>query len=62
MNDMTTSRELPPAPGGTPIQADALLSVTLAAVEWNVVLGALNELPRRISDPLFTKLMQQLQT
>jgi hypothetical protein len=51
MNDMT-----PP----TPHQPTDKLTATLEAQEWNVIFAGLNELPRRISDPVFVKLMGQV--
>lgn len=53
MNDMS-----PPAQ--QPIQADAPLSATLQAQEWNTVLSALQEMPMRIARPVFDKLIAQL--
>lgn len=50
----------PPPPPQQAIQPDALLNAALQAQEWNVVLGALNELPMRIARPLFDKLVNQL--
>jgi hypothetical protein len=35
--------------------------VTLAAADWNVVLGALSELPWRIANPIITRIMGQVQ-
>lgn len=58
MNDM--SRPMPEQPQPMPVQPDTPLTATLAAQEWNVVMGALNELPRRVSDPVFNKLLAQL--
>lgn len=55
MNDMS-----PPPPQPTTHKPDELLSATLEAQEWNVVFAALNEMPRRISDPVFVKLMGQV--
>ena len=58
MNDMShpeSRSNMPP----TPIQADAVLSANLQAQEWNVVFTALNELPMRVSRPVFDKLMAQ---
>lgn len=50
MNDMSPPTHKP----------DDLLTATLEAQEWNVVFAALNEMPRRISDPVFVKLMGQV--
>ena len=36
------------------------LTVTLQAQEWNMVLGALQELPYKFSHPLFDKLQRSL--
>lgn len=35
-------------------------AVTLTLDQWNVVGAALNELPRRVSDPVFTAIAQQI--
>jgi hypothetical protein len=51
MNDMAPPPPLPP---------NEKLTATLEAQEWNVVFAALNEMPRRISDPVFVKLMGQV--
>lgn len=59
MNDMLSP--VPPQPGQGPVQPDTPLTATLPALDWNTVLSALNELPRRVSDPVFQKLMRQLQ-
>ena len=56
MNDMSQ-----PPRGMTPIQANTPMSVTLEAQEWNVVCSALNELPMRISRPVYDKLIAQFQ-
>ena len=42
------------------LQPNEKLTATLEAQEWNVVFAALNEMPRRISDPVFVKLMGQV--
>lgn len=62
MDDMSTpNRQLPPELQPRPMSPETPLTCTLTAQEWNVVLAALNELPRRVSDPVFAKLMAQLQ-
>jgi hypothetical protein len=58
MNDMTQPQT--PPQRGMPIQADAKLTVTLEAQEWNVVFAALNEMPMRVSRPVYDKLISQL--
>ena len=42
----------------TQMQASATVILTLD--QWNVVGAALNELPRRVSDPVFTAIAQQI--
>jgi hypothetical protein len=59
MNDMSPPNH---STGATPIQADAMLSATLEAQEWNIVFSALQEMPMRISRPVFDRLMAQFQT
>jgi hypothetical protein len=44
-----------------PINPDQKLTVTLSAQEWNMVMGAVNELPHRVARPLFDRIGQQLQ-
>lgn len=56
MNDMSQ----PEQRSTTPIQPEAPLSATLQAQEWNVVLGALQEMPMRVARPVFDKLVAQL--
>jgi hypothetical protein len=36
------------------------ISVSLSAEQWNVIGAALNELPRRVSDPIYREMEQQL--
>lgn len=45
----------------TPLQPDQPLAVTLEAQQWNVVLGALQEAPWRIADPVIRKIAQQIE-
>jgi hypothetical protein len=59
MNDMSMPPQQPPQQP-VPFQANTQLSVTLEAQEWNVVFAALNELPMRVSRPVFDKMMAQL--
>jgi hypothetical protein len=42
------------------MQANQQITATLEAQEWNVIFGALNELPMRVARPVFDKLMSQL--
>jgi hypothetical protein len=56
MNDMSN----PPPPPRTPVEPDAMLTVTLQAQEWNVVFAALQELPMRVARPVFDRMMAQL--
>lgn len=44
-----------------PIPPNTPLTVTLEAQEWNVVFGALNEVPMRVSRGVFDKIMSQIQ-
>ena len=44
-----------------PIGPNQPLTVTLSAQEWNMVMGAVNELPHRVARPLFDQIGQQLQ-
>jgi hypothetical protein len=49
-------------PQGMPsYQPDQMLSATLQAQEWNIVLAGLSELPYRMSNQVIIKLQQQLQ-
>lgn len=43
------------------VDATMMLSATLQAQEWNVILNTLNEAPYRVAAPLIQKLGQQLQ-
>lgn len=36
------------------------ISVSLSAEQWNVIGAALNELPRRVADPIYREMEQQL--
>ena len=49
-----------PMPGAIP--ATQPLTATLEAREWDVVMQGLAELPLKISNEIFGKLMQQLRT
>lgn len=44
-----------------PMPPDRPLSVTLAAQEWNLVLGALGEAPWRVAQPLIQKIVGQIE-
>lgn len=50
---------MPPIPP-QPMQPEQPLVATLTAQEWNVVMGALNELPMKLSRTIFDKLLHQL--
>lgn len=41
-------------------QMQSSAAVTLTLDQWNVVGAALNEMPRRVSDPVFTAIAQQI--
>jgi hypothetical protein len=62
MNDMPSQppRPMQPMQPPQPMQANQQITATLEAQEWNVIFGALNELPMRIARPVFDKLMSQL--
>lgn len=45
----------------TPMQSDQPVTVTLAAQDWNVVLGALGEAPYRLAAPVVQRIMEQVQ-
>lgn len=49
--------------GGRPamIRPDQPMRVVLQAVDWNVVLAGLQELPMRVAAPVFAKIQQQLE-
>lgn len=58
MNDMSER----PRPAPAPTQANQQMTATLEAQEWNLVLGAINEvaMPMRLTRPVFDKLVEQL--
>lgn len=58
MNEMAQPPR-PPMPQSQPMPNNTLLTATLEAVEWNVVFQALNEMPMRVSRPVFDKLIGQ---
>lgn len=59
MDDMETQRPpLPPA--AVTFNATQPVTINCEAQEWQIVLAGLNELPRRVSDAVFDKIMGQL--
>ena len=42
------------------MKADTPVQVTLAAGQWSQVLGALNEMPRKMAQPLFEEINNTL--
>lgn len=44
-----------------PIPADTPMTATMAAAEWNIILGALQEIPYKVAAQIIPKLAQQLQ-
>lgn len=44
-----------------PIEPDRSLTVTLAAAEWQFVLGCVGEAPYRLAQPAIGKIMGQLE-
>lgn len=46
---------------GTTLQADQQVTITLAATDWNTVLGALHEAPFRVAAPVIQRMMGQIE-
>lgn len=44
-----------------PISPTAPIAITLEAQQWNVVIGALGEIPWRIADPVLREITTQAQ-
>jgi hypothetical protein len=45
----------------TPMQSDLPVTITLAAQDWNTVLGALGEAPYRLAAPVVQRIVEQVQ-
>jgi len=46
----------------TPMQPNSPITITLAAQQWDTVLGALNEAPHRVARPVFDSIIAQIQS